>query len=241
MPELREHWLSRETVDGWKDASDRFAGWFDWTTPNWITAAHIAVTPLIYFCLAAFSFTGSRAFLVAGAATYTLAVISDWLDGALARWQHRRDAPRGLSEAAEVALPLVDQLRLRGNTQLGKRLDPIADKATFYAALLPLGVGFVPTWIVVANVAFALALTAIRWKWAMRALGLRDAGSNWFGKRKMWIEIFVVSSLVLLVPWPDLRWWTSSATLAAATLFAVLSLVGHFVKNWRLGSAGAPS
>lgn len=243
MPTEQHHWLSRDTVDGWKRASDRFASWFDWTAPNLITMAHILAAPLIAALLAAWLKTGSVPALALAAVVTALALLSDWLDGALARLQHEMDgAPDPSPEqlAAEEALPFFDQLRRRGRTVLGKKLDPIADKATFYSVLLPLGVGFLPGWLIAVNAGIALALTAIRWKRVMRALGLRDAGSNWFGKRKMWAEVFVISALVLLIPWPTLRWWASTGTLLVATAFALLSFAGHLVKG-RIRPAGSRS
>lgn len=243
MPDQQTHWLSRETVDGWKEWSDRFASRFDWTTPNLVTAAHILVTPVIAALLAAWLVTEFLPFLVAAAALATLALLSDWLDGALARLQHEMDGAATKTEeelAEEESKPFFDQVRLRGRTVLGKKLDPIADKATFYSVLFPLGIGFLPGWLIALNAGLALVLTAIRWKWVMRAFGLKDAASNWFGKRKMWVEVLVMCALVFLVPWPTLRWWVSSVTLVFATVFALLSLFGHIAKG-RIAPAGARS
>jgi len=230
----RQHWLSRDAIDGWEHSSRLIGRALDWTTPNWITVAHIAATPVIFLCFAEWRTNQENdLWRFAGAAVYTGAVLSDWFDGALARYQKGKDNAPSLTDRQESALPLLQRLWLRGSTHTGARLDPIADKATFYCALLPLSAGYLPDWMIVANVALAIALTALRWPGVMRVLGLKDVRANRFGKHKMQVEIVAIASLALLVPWPAARHVSSVAWLAASTLLAALSLGGHFVKNWR--------
>ena len=204
----------------------------DWTTPNWITAVHIASTPIILLCFAVWRMDENRdLWRLAGAVTYTLAVLSDWADGALATYQtkYRDRVPR--TDEAERALPVLARLRLRGPTHTGARLDPIADKATFYSALLPLSVGYLPLALILANVALAFALTAIRWPKVMDRLRFTDVRANAYGKAKMQIEITAIAAIALFVPWPDVRYGLSVVTLTVATACAALSLREHFKRN----------
>ena len=237
MPDTkpRARWIDRETMGGWEHSSELLGRAFDWATPNWITAAHIAVTPFILLCFAEWRTNEDHdLWRFAGAILYTLAVLSDWVDGALAKYQKTHRPSEYLSDDQERKLPFLARLWLRGPTHTGARLDPIADKATFYSALLPLSVGYLPSWLVVANVALAFALTAIRWPKAMAWLAFSDVRANIFGKIKMQVEIGAVATLALFVPWPDVRHWSSLAVLFAATACAALSLRGHFERNRRV-------
>lgn len=223
----------RSTMGGWEHSARLIGQALDWTTPNWITMAHIGVTPLI--CL---SFATWRAneeadlWRLAGAVLCTLALLSDKADGDLAYYQrdHRPSSP--MTPEVENALPFLERLRLRGPSHTGARLDPIADKLTFYGALLPLAVGYLPAWMIVANVAFAVALVVIRLPRVAARLGLADVRANLAGKIKMQVEIGALAALALFVPWPEFRYGASVFVLAAATVAAAFSLEGQFAKNW---------
>jgi len=221
-------------MGGWEHSQRLIGRAFDWTTPNWVTMAHIGVTPLILLSFAMWrADEDAELWRLAGAILYTLASLSDKVDGDLSREQKKKDSCPSLAESEELALPFLQRLRLRGPTFTGARLDPIADKATFYSALLPLSVGYLPTWMIVVNVALALALIVIRWPSVMRALRFTDVRANLAGKAKMQIEVGAIAMLALFVPWPTFRYEASVAVLALATLAAGLSLGGHFAKNWR--------
>lgn len=239
-------WLRKDTVDGWDGASRWIGQRLDWTTPNWITATRILAAFAVAALIGARVVTGSTVLFVAVVAALTVLLFSDWFDGALSRYQKEAHGIVPLAPEDETKLGFLARLSLRGPTHTGKWLDPLADKAIFCAVLLPAGIGYMPGWLIACNVMLAAALTFVRMGGVRQRLGLTDVGANWFGKRKMWIEVFHMAALVLL-PRADARWWDADyayaaalITLLAATVFAGLSLAGQFLKN-RSVPAGAPS
>lgn len=239
-------WLRKDTVDGWERSSAWIGRMLDWTTPNWITATRILAAFAVAALIGAWIVTGSTAMFVAVVVTLALLLLSDWFDGALSRYQRETHGIVPLAPEDETRLAFLARLSLRGPTHTGKWLDPLADKAIFCAVLLPAGIGFMPGWLIGVNVLFAALLTFVRVGGVRQRLGLTDVGANWFGKRKMWIEVLHMSALVLL-PRANDGWWRADygyaaalVTLLAATVFAGLSLAGQFLKN-RSVPAGAPS
>jgi CDP-diacylglycerol--glycerol-3-phosphate 3-phosphatidyltransferase len=101
---------------------------------------------------------------------FSLAAISDWMDGHLAR-QHGQITP------------------------LGELLDPVADKLLIMAALLPLvAIGKVDAWIVAVILGREFLVTA------MRAVALRQGlivTSGPIGKTKMGLEIAAIIFLIM--------------------------------------------
>lgn len=231
-------WLKRETVDGMEGPSRWIGRKLDWTTPNWITMTRIACAGAVAALMVAWRTTESPLAFAVVVPALALLLLSDWFDGALSRYQKEARGIAHVDAETEVKLPFLARLSLRGPTHTGKWLDPLADKAIFCAVLLPLGVGFMPGWLVATNVLLAALLTAIRVGGARQRLGLGDVGANWFGKRKMWIEVVHMAALVLLPR--AYGYWPALLTLVAATAFAGLSLAGQFAKN-RPVSADAPS
>jgi hypothetical protein len=113
---FRERWQSRATASS--THSKRSASWcsrrspdryFAVNLPNAITVGRIMVAPLI----AALPFMTSTVARLAGFVIYIIAATSDYFDGMLAR--HRN---------------LV--------TDLGRLLDPLADKLLLFATLIPM-------------------------------------------------------------------------------------------------------
>ena len=107
------------------------------TTPNVLTLCRVATVPLIVYLL---QFTGPLA-AAAAATVFFAATITDFLDGYIAR-------------------------SYGSGTNLGKFLDPLADKLIVMAALVMLA-GMprnprVPAWIVVVLVARELVVTGLR-------------------------------------------------------------------------------
>ena len=100
-----------------------------------------------------------------GAAIFGIAVLTDYLDGFLAR---RRN---------EV-------------TRLGILLDPLADKLLTAAAFLSLvELGLVPAWVVMIILARELAVTGLRNVAAGRGILIRASG---LGKAKMVVQVTAI-------------------------------------------------
>lgn len=166
--------------------------------PNKITVSRICLIPVfLIIMLADFNWgelvVGSESIPVAhlvGAIIFILASVTDWIDGYYARKYN-----------------LV--------TNLGKFLDPLADKLLVSAALIVLvELGFAPSWIVIIIISREFAVTGLR-------LILAGTGevvaANMLGKIKTWTQIIAVSALLLHnlpfefinVPFATIALWVS--------------------------------
>ena len=142
--------------------------------PNALTVLRIFLVPLLVVVL----LTRFEGHVYLGAAIFGLAVLTDYLDGFLAR---RRN---------EV-------------TRLGILLDPLADKLLTAAAFLSLvEMGIVPAWVVMIILARELAVTGLRNLAAGRGV-LIHASS--LGKAKMVAQVTAILLLLLSRPLPALR------------------------------------
>jgi CDP-diacylglycerol--glycerol-3-phosphate 3-phosphatidyltransferase len=141
--------------------------------PNSLTLARIVLVPLLVVVLLT-KFEGHQVLglpkgLVA-ALIFTIASITDWLDGYLAR-------------------------RRQQITILGQLLDPIADKLLITAALVSLvQLGLAPAWMVAIIIGRELAVTGLRGVAQTRGLIMPASG---LGKLKMASQVVAVLLLVL--------------------------------------------
>jgi CDP-diacylglycerol--glycerol-3-phosphate 3-phosphatidyltransferase len=156
-------------------------------------------------------------FLIAGekvpnytaGAIFLAAVLTDWLDGLIAR--SRRQV-----------------------TTLGMLLDPIADKLLISTALIALvQVGRAPAWMVVLIVGRELAITGFRTIAASQNVIIQASG---FGKYKMLAEVAAVTLLIL--DWPPRLTSLSVPSLGllclwAAMVLSVVSGIDYFLKFWK--------
>lgn len=212
-------------IRGFSDAQARLLGW---TTANMISVYRILMA-------AAFPFLAASGLTALAAAVFAVAVYLDYIDGAVARYQqdtlgHRTDPD------AEAAMPFLSRLSLKGCTETGAWLDPLADKLLVQSALFSLGWGRIPWWLLASGLGFAVLLTAARpFKAWLKRKGLRksaDGRANAFGKIKMWLEVAAVG-LLFFDPSSAIHdamlWILAMSVLSSATLMAFLSLVFHLL------------
>ena len=140
-----------------------------WTLPNLLSIFRIALVPLLVYFLT-YSDPASSAW---AAAIFLLGAVTDYLDGYLAR-------------------------RNQSVSDLGKLLDPIADKVFVVAALIMLAAmdrpDAVPAWLVVIIVVRETAVTLIRGI-ALNEGIVMEAEDT--GKYKLLLQVFALSGLIL--------------------------------------------
>jgi len=137
--------------------------------PNLLSFARIPLAVALFACIV------YQAWL-AGLVLFTVACVTDWLDG----WWARRYGPL---------------------TLVGRNLDPLADKILVCGAfiyLLPVaGAGLSP-WMVTVVVVRELLVTGIRGM--VEATG-KKFGADWFGKLKMALQCAVLFGVFLIQWW----------------------------------------
>ena len=157
-----------------------------WTLPNILTLARIALTPVIALLPL---IRGATPKLVAFV-VFLAAAISDIYDGKLAR------------ERQEV-------------TDLGKLLDPIADKLLLFATLVPIywitrypmrqyeipWWGNLPLWVAALLVGRELFMTGFRWFAKRRGVVIAAQRA---GKLKTIVQDVFIGATILWFAWKDL-------------------------------------
>lgn len=170
-----------------------------WNLPNILTAFRILLVPVLVVVLLT-KFQGSE---FIGLGVFLLAALTDFLDGFLAR-------------------------RRRQVTNLGKLLDPAADKILTSAAFISLvGLELAPAWMVVVIVSREFAVSTLRSVAATQDLVLAAATS---GKIKTVTQILAIS---LLIVWKELGEFQviAEVMLWAALVATVISGAEYFARN----------
>lgn len=186
----------------------------NWNAPNVITAARIVATPFFLWLLLASG--GSDAMRWGAAAFFVVAIASDALDGYLAR-------SRGLI------------------TDLGKLLDPIADKALTGAAFVGLAIlGELPWWIVILVLLREVGITIHRLMIASAVV----VAADWMGKLKTVAQAVAIT--LALTPLAQLSGtvgtiftWLNIVTMTIAVLLTLASGVDYIIAFVRGRGAAA--
>lgn len=181
--------------------------------PNKITVSRILLIP-VFMVVMLYPFSwGEMSLLGAelpvthfvGALIFIFASSTDWVDGYYARKYN-----------------LV--------TNLGKFLDPLADKLLVSAALIVLvQLGMAASWLVIIIISREFAVTGLR---AILAGEGEIVAANTLGKIKTWTQIVAISALLLhniifeliSLPFATIALWV-------ATFFTLWSGWDYFVKN----------
>lgn len=164
-----------------------------WTLPNLLSFFRIGIIPVLVYLLT-FS---DRASAVLAAALFLIASITDYFDGYLAR-------------------------RNRSVSDLGKILDPLADKLMVLSVLIMLaamdrpGEPSVPAWLVVVIIARESAVTVIRGIALSEGIVMH---AETLGKYKFILQAFAVVGLLI-----HYRYWGVDF-FVAGIYFLVLSAV----------------
>jgi len=166
--------------------------------PNLLTLARLATIPLLMALLMLrFPYHDQAA-----AALFVLASLTDTLDGNLARSRNQV-------------------------TELGKFLDPLADKLFILSVLIVLvQEGELSVWVVMVIFSRELLITVLR---SLSASQGHVISATPFGKTKTISQVLAVLLLILQRPYPQLR-WLALAAVAFAVVFTVASGVDYL---WR--------
>jgi len=181
-----------------------------WNIANLITLFRIILVPVFAWALLAAGWLPIRSlslrWLAAG--IFLLAALSDKLDGHLAR-------SRGLV------------------TDLGKLLDPIADKALTGVAfiLLAFPLREIPIWVPIVILVRELGITIMRMR--LRRYSVLPAGRG--GKAKTLVQSIAIT--LLLLPLERLPYWVMVVAwvfLALAIALTLLSGIDYALNGWEL-------
>ncbi|UTX52275.1 CDP-diacylglycerol--glycerol-3-phosphate 3-phosphatidyltransferase [Leucobacter aridicollis] len=186
----------------------------NWNAPNIITAARIVATPFFLWLLLASG--DSVAMRWGAAAFFVIAIATDALDGYLAR-------SRGLI------------------TDLGKLLDPIADKALTGAALVGLAVLLeLPWWVVIVVLVREIGVTIHR----LMIVSDVVVAAAWMGKLKTVAQSVAIA--LALTPLAHLEGaagavftWVNIVTMTIAVILTVVSGIDYVVAYVRGRGAAA--
>jgi CDP-diacylglycerol---glycerol-3-phosphate 3-phosphatidyltransferase len=173
------------------------------TIPNLLTLLRIATMPLMIYLIA----QPGRLPSALAAGVFFIASITDFLDGYIAR-------------------------NYGSGTDLGKFLDPLADKLIVAAALIMLAIvprsPHVPAWMVAVLVSREILVTGLR-TWA--AARGRIIGADELGKYKMALQAVAVHGLLIHYTYFHINFFAGGMFLLwIATIVTVWSGIEYFVK-----------
>jgi len=183
-----------------------------WTLPNFLSLIRILIIPVLVYLL---TFTGRVSALLAGT-LFLLAAVTDYFDGYLAR-------------------------RTRSVSDVGKILDPLADKLMVASALIMLAAldrpsePRVPAWLVVVILARESAVTVIRGIALTEGIVMHAES---LGKYKFILQTFAIFGLLVHYTYWQIDFFAAGFYfLVLSAVIAVWSGVNYhvqFFKNWRL-------
>lgn len=178
--------------------------------PNSITLLRVGIIPVLFFLL----FDPGRIWSLIIAILFIITALTDLLDGYVARKYH-----------------IV--------TNIGKFLDPIADKLIVNTAMiLMIPIGRIPAWIVAVIVIRDFTVDGIRT--IAGSEGMTISASK-LGKRKTLCQIFAVSALMIHYPFL----WANAHIVGMFILYIALWLTIHsgidyFIKFYRYAGVRQP-
>jgi CDP-diacylglycerol--glycerol-3-phosphate 3-phosphatidyltransferase len=187
-----------------------------WTIPNLLSLFRILIIPVLVYLL---TYNDSVSSLLA-ASLFVLASVTDYFDGYLAR-------------------------RHRSVSDLGKILDPLADKLMVASALIMLAAmdrpnqPSVPAWMVVVVLARETAVTVIRGIALTEGIVMQ---AETLGKYKFILQSFAVCGLLVHYTYGGFDFFAAGMYfLVVSMIVAVWSGINYHIVFFRLRQARAAS
>jgi len=183
-----------------------------WTVPNLLSLLRILIIPVLVYLL---MYPDPRSGLLS-AFLFLVASVTDYFDGYLAR-------------------------RNQSVSNVGKILDPLADKLLVASALIMLaamdrpGEPGVPAWLVVVVVARETAVTILRGIALTEGIVMQAEA---LGKYKFILQAFAIVALLIHYPYWGIDFYaTGIYFLALSAVIALWSGTSYFVQFFRLRQA----
>jgi CDP-diacylglycerol---glycerol-3-phosphate 3-phosphatidyltransferase len=183
-----------------------------WTLPNLLSLFRILIIPVLVYLL---TYTDPTSALLA-ASLFLIAAVTDYFDGYFAR-------------------------RHRSISDLGKILDPLADKLMVASALIMLaamdrpGEPNVPAWLVVVIIAREIAVTVLRGIALSEGIVMQ---AEKLGKYKFILETYAVTGLIVHYTYWGIDFFAAGIYfLTLAAVIAVWSGINYHVQFFRLRQA----
>ncbi|MFN2568760.1 MAG: CDP-diacylglycerol--glycerol-3-phosphate 3-phosphatidyltransferase [Candidatus Dormibacteria bacterium] len=171
------------------------------TLPNQLTLLRLLLVPVVVYCALA----GFNYHYQAAAAVFAAAAITDTVDGRIARSRN-----------------LV--------SELGKFLDPLADKLLVISALLVLvNLSLVAVWVVIVIVAREFLITGLRTLAASQGVVV---GSTPWGKSKTLTQNMMIGLIMLSQPYA----WVKPVALTVLGLAVAATVLSGLDYLWRYRS-----
>jgi CDP-diacylglycerol---glycerol-3-phosphate 3-phosphatidyltransferase len=185
-----------------------------WTLPNLLSLFRIGIIPVLVYLLT----FNDRVSAVLAASLFLIAAITDYFDGYLAR-------------------------RNRSVSDLGKILDPLADKLMVIAALIMLtamdrpGEPSVPAWLVVIIIARESAVTVIRGIALSEGIVMHAEA---LGKYKFILQAFAIVGLLVHYTYWGVDFFVAGIYfLVLSAVIAMWSGISYHIQFFRLRQARA--
>ncbi len=174
------------------------------THPNFLTLFRVLAAPGIVILL---TFPNPWTTFI-GAILFSAAAITDYLDGYFAR-------SRGLV------------------TNLGKMMDPLADKLLVASSLIMITAnGWIPAWVVCIIIGREIAVTGLRGVVAGEG---EDTSASWLGKYKTGFQIAAIIPLLFHYSYLGINMHAIGMVfLWFALLFTLWSGADYFIRFWKL-------
>jgi CDP-diacylglycerol--glycerol-3-phosphate 3-phosphatidyltransferase len=184
--------------------------------PNKITLSRIFLIPLFMIVMLVPLHWGQIHLLwtvlpvthLVGALIFILASTTDWIDGHIAR-------------------------KYNMVTNMGKFLDPLADKLLVSAAFIVLvELNYAASWIVIVIISREFAVTGLRLLLAGEG---EVVAANMLGKIKTWTQIIAISALLLHnIIFEAIHFQFDQLALWVAMIFTIWSGWDYFAKNMHI-------